>query len=391
MEFSAQYILLPFVLLWYDNLMKTIGIVAEFNPFHEGHQYLIEQAKADTDADICVVVMSGNFVQRGMPAAFDKWQRAKMAVERGVNLVVELPTVYAVNSAEYFAKGAVEILGGLGAVDIIAFGSESGNLEALQETADFLKTQDADLKARIQNLMREGYSHPKAREIAVLELEHDFDDALIKEPNNILAIEYLKQIRNLKPHTVKRKGKGYHQSASEIRASMEAENPARFQRIDENYFSMVAMKILQTTAEELTAFAAADEGLANKLKKEIRYADSLAALIDRVKSKVYTRTRIMRLLTHILLDIRKEDVKDDGNYIRVLAFDKKGAKFLKDIKKAERNTLPIITNMNKEAGLFPEIAGMLEKDILASDIYNLLTNKNLYEMADYTQRPYIHQ
>jgi len=371
--------------------MKTIGIVAEFNPFHEGHQYLIEKAKADTDADICVVVMSGNFVQRGMPAAFDKWQRARTAVEQGVNLVVELPAVYAVNSAEFFAKGAVEVLEGLGCVDILAFGSESGNLAALSEAAAFLTEEDERLKARIQTLMREGYSHPKARETAVLEQELGFDDALIKEPNNILGIEYLKQIRTLKPHTVKRMGKGYHQSASEIRAGLEASCPAYFQRIAENFFVMTAMKILQMPAEELAGFAAADLGLANKLKKEIRYADSLEALIERVKSKVYTRTRITRLLAHILLDIHQEDVEKAQSYIRVLAFDGAGAKFLKDVKKREANRLPLITNINKEAEKYPEILNTLEKDILASDIYHLLTGENLYEMADYTQRPYIHQ
>ena len=379
------------MLLWYDNCMKTIGIVAEFNPFHEGHKYLIEQAKSDTDADICVVVMSGNFMQRGMPASFDKWQRAKDAVEQGVNLVVELPTVYACNSAEYFAKGAVEVLEGLGGVDFLAFGSESGNLEALQNAAAFLKEEDRVLKDRIQSLMREGYAQPKAREIAVLEQEHEFEDGLIKEPNNILGIEYLKQIRTLKPYTVKRKGKGYHQSASEIRIQMEGENPAYFRKISENFFAMTAIKILQMSVENLAEFAAADEGLANKLKKEIRYADSLEALIDRVKSKVYTRTRIMRLLTHILLDIRKRDVEQAKSYIRVLALDGTGAKFLKDIKKRGVNTLPVITNMNKEAGNFPEIGTTLEIDVLASDVYNLLTNKNLYEMADYTQRPYINQ
>ena len=379
------------MLLWYDNCMKTIGIVAEFNPFHEGHKYLIEQAKSDTDADICVVVMSGNFMQRGMPASFDKWQRAKDAVEQGVNLVVELPTVYACNSAEYFAKGAVEVLEGLGGVDFLAFGSESGSLEALQNAAAFLKEEDRVLKDRIQSLMREGYAQPKAREIAVLEQEHEFEDGLIKEPNNILGIEYLKQIRTLKPYTVKRKGKGYHQSASEIRIQMEGENPAYFRKISENFFAMTAIKILQMSVENLAEFAAADEGLANKLKKEIRYADSLEALIDRVKSKVYTRTRIMRLLTHILLDIRKRDVEQAKSYIRVLALDGTGAKFLKDIKKRGVNTLPVITNMNKEAGNFPEIGTTLEIDVLASDVYNLLTNKNLYEMADYTQRPYINQ
>ncbi|MBR3786370.1 MAG: nucleotidyltransferase family protein [Firmicutes bacterium] len=371
--------------------MKTIGIVAEFNPFHEGHKYLIEQAKKDTDADICVVVMSGNFVQRGMPAVFDKWKRAEAAVKQGVNLVVELPAVYAVNSAEYFAKGAIEVLEGLGGVDILAFGSEAGDLDALRSAAAFLKVSDDLLKDRIQLLMREGYSHPKAREIAVLEAEHDFDDRLIKEPNNILGIEYLKQIETLQPYTVKRQGKGYHASASEIRARMEEEQPGRSREIADIFYRMAAMKILQMPIEELTRYFAADAGLANKLKKEIRYADSLETLIDRVKSKVYTRTRICRLLAHILLEIREEDVTQAVSYARVLAFDGNGAKFLKDIRKREVNTIPVITNINKEAGRYPEIRGTLEKDILASDIYNLLTGENLYEMADYTQRPYINQ
>ena len=386
-----QYGLLPSAFLWYDNPMKVIGIVAEFNPFHEGHKYLIEQAKADTEADLCVVVMSGNFVQRGAPAAYDKWSRARTAVEQGVNLVVELPAVYAVNSAEYFAKGAVEILEGLGAVDVIAFGSENGDLDSLQSAASFLKGADEALKERIRVLMREGYSHPKAREIAVLEREHGFDDALIKEPNNILGIEYLKHIQWLEPYTVKRKGKGYHQSASEIRARMETETPDYFQRLNDNLFVMTAMKIMQMTAETLSQYAAADLGLANKLKKEIRYSDSMDSLVERVKSKVYTRTRITRLLTHILLDIRKQDVEKAQSYARVLAFDEAGARLLKDIKKREANTIPIITNINKEAVDYPEIGDTLEKDILASDIYNLLTHKKLYDLSDYTQRPYIHQ
>ena len=305
--------------------------------------------------------------------------------------VVELPVVYAVNSAEYFAKGAVEILEGLGGVDILAFGSEAGDLDALRSAAAFLKDADDVLKERIQLLIREGYSHPKAREIAVLEAEHDFDDGLIKEPNNILGVEYLKQIQKLQPYTIKRMGKGYHESASEIRARMEAEQPGKSREIADVFFRMTAMKILQLPAEELARYFAADAGLANKLKKEIRYADSLENLIDRVKSKVYTRTRICRLLAHILLEIREEDLKNAVSYARVLAFDGNGAKFLKDIRKREVNMIPVITNINKEAGRYPEIRATLEKDILASDVYNLLTGENLYEMADYTQRPFINQ
>lgn len=369
--------------------MKSLGIIAEFNPFHEGHQYMIDKAMADTDAEVCVVVMSGNFMQRGNPAVYDKWSRAGEAVKRGVNLVVELPAVFACNSAEYFAKGGVDLLEGFGCIDYIAFGSEDGNLAELQKAAAFLKGQDETLKSRIQTLMKDGFSHPKAREIAVLEMEKDFDEHLIKEPNNILGIEYLQQIETLQPYTVKRRGAGYHESASAIREEMEAERPETFAKVKAGYWQLIAAKILQMDIERLTQAFAADEGLANKLKKEIRYVSSTDELIDKVKSKVYTRSRISRLLTHILLDIDDKAVHDGAGYIRVLAFDQTGARFLKEVKKNGCSRLPIITNINKEAELYPEIQKTMEKDILASDVYNLIYGRNLYDYSDYIMKPFV--
>ena len=381
--------LLRSVLLWYDSFMKSLGIIAEFNPFHQGHQYLIHQAIADTDAEVCVVVMSGNFVQRGLPAVYDKWARAEEAVKQGANLVVELPTVFACNSAEYFAKGGVSVLEGFGCIDYLAFGSEHGDLAEIQKAAAFLKSNDSLLTRRIQTLLKEGLSHPKAREIAVLELEKDFDEDLIKEPNNILAIEYLKQIERMQPYTVKRQGAGYHQAASVIRKEMEVENPAYFTKIRENYWHLTASKILQMDLEQLSKVFSADQGLANKIKKEIRYASSADELIDRVKSKVYTRSRISRFLTHILLDIDGQAVPERAEYIRVLAFNQTGSRFLKSVKKAECNRLPILTNINKEAANYPEIRKGLDMDICASDIYNLITGRNLYDYSDYVMRPYV--
>lgn len=368
--------------------MKSIGIIAEFNPFHEGHKFIMNKAKNDTDADVCVVVMSGNFVQRGTPAVFDKWTRAKDAVNQGVNLVVELPTVYACSSAESFAQGGVRVLEGFGCIDYLAFGSEDGTIDSLKEAAEFLKEQDQALKSKIQALMKEGYSYPKARQIAVLAMETNFDETLIKEPNNILGIEYLKQIETLQPYTTKRNGAGYHESASQIRLKMETEDPQRFKCINDAYWNLVASKILQMRTDEIAGIASADHGLAHKLKKEIRYANSVDTLIDRLKSKVYTRSRISRLMTQLLLDVNEEDVEKASPYIRVLAFDQIGAKFLKSVKKNECHHLPIITNMNKEAGLHPEIQHTLAKDILASDIYNLITGKNLYDYSDYIMRPF---
>ncbi len=369
--------------------MKSLGIIAEFNPFHQGHRYLIEKAMKDTESDVCIAVMSGNFVQRGTPAVFDKWTRAQTAVKNGVNLVVELPTVFACNSAEYFAEGGVGVLEGFGCIDTLAFGSESGSLERLQKTADFLKEKDVELHQRIAELTRQGISYPKARQTAVLELDPEFDDALLKEPNNILAIEYLKKLRTMKPYTLKRRGYGYHQSATMIREEMQEENPEKFQRLNRSYWELVGAKILQTDSKQLEQVFSAGEGLGNKLKNEIRYVSSTEQLIERIKSKAYTYSRISRLLTHILLGIDENAVVESAKYIRILALDDVGAKFLKEMKKKECMKIPVLTNINKELSEYPHIRTTLEKDILASDMYNIITGSDLYDYSDYIMKPYI--
>ncbi len=369
--------------------MKSLGIIAEFNPFHQGHQYLIEKSMKDTGSDVCITVMSGNFVQRGTPAVFDKWTRAERAVKNGVNLVVELPIVFACNSAEYFAEGGVGILEGFGCIDNIAFGSESGDLEALQKAADFLKDNDKTLHARISELTKQGHSYPKARQIAVMEINPDFDENLMKEPNNILAIEYLKQLKTIKPFTLKRRGYGYHQSATMIREEMREEFPEKFRRLDRSYWELVGAKILQTDSKRLEEIFSAGEGLGNKLKNEIRYVSSTEQLIERIKSKVYTYSRISRLLTHILLDIDDKVMTESAKYIRILALDDVGAKFIKEVKKRECASLPILTNINRETRDYLHIQPTLEKDILASDMYNIITKNDLYDYSDYIMKPYI--
>ncbi len=369
--------------------MKSLGIIAEFNPFHQGHQYLIEKAMKDTGADVCIAVMSGNFVQRGTPAVSDKWSRAEDAVKNGINLVVELPAVFAGNSAEYFAEGGVGILEGFGCIDTIAFGSESGDLSALSQAVEILTMHHDAIHERIQQLTKAGHSYPKARQMAVAEICPDFDEALIREPNNILAIEYLKQIRTMQPYTLKRRGYGYHQSATLIREEMREENPEKFQRIDRSYWELVGAKILQSDSKRLEQIFSAGEGLGNKLKNEIRYVSSTEQLIERIKSKVYTYSRISRLLTQILLDIDEQAVHGSSKYIRILALDDIGAKFLKEVKKKECASLPILTNINKELKDWPQVANTLEKDILASDMYNIITHSDLYDYSDYIMKPYI--
>lgn len=369
--------------------MKTIGIIAEYNPFHQGHRYLIEEALKRTGGDCIVSVMSGSFTQRGMPAVYDKWKRAEMALEEGVNLVLELPAVYSCNSAEYFAKGGIDILEGTGGIDYLAFGSESGDIENLVNCAAILKDREGEITAHIKEKTKEGMSYPKAREAAFEHLGYSQYLPYIKDPNNILAIEYLKWIDKMKPVTVKRQGEGHHHSASEIRKEIRKKEPGVLEIPEDNYYRLVATRILQMNDSELDSIFSSGAGLGAKLKKEIRYSENTEEFIDRVKSKAYTRTRINRLLTHTLLGIDKDAMEKAVPYARVLGFDRKGSAFLKQIRKDESNKIPVITNINKEAHLYPEIEETLNKDILATDIYNLLTERNLYEYSDYVKRPIV--
>lgn len=369
--------------------MKKLGIIAEYNPFHEGHKYLIDEVRKQTGADQVIAVMSGNFTQRGYPAVYDKWTRAERAIQNGVNLVLELPVCYACNSAEYFAKGGVSVLEGMGCIDYLAFGSESGQLKLLRHTAKTLKQNEADIIELIRKKTKQGCSYPKAREEAVMELGFEEDLSLIREPNNILGIEYLKQLKTMEPVTIKRMGAGHHQSASEIRNIMRKQDGERINAIEENYYRFVATRIFQMSTAELDAVFSSGQGLGNKLKQEIRYARNFEELVDRVKSKVYTRTRITRLLTHIVLGIDEEVMGKAVPYIRILGFDRKGASVLKEMKKRECATIPVLNNINKEKESYPEISVCLEKDILASDLYNLISGKDLYTNSDYVKKPVI--
>ena len=188
--------------------MKTVGIIAEFNPLHNGHKYLLDEAKRLSGADFCIVVMSGNFVQRGSPALLDKYTRTQMALLNGVDLVIELPVIYATASAEYFARGAVRLLDKLGVVDIITFGSECGNIELLKKAATELTEETPDFKKNLQDNLKKGLSFPKARSQAIGKQGDG------SEPNNILGIEYIKALNywdsSITPTTIERKGSGYH-------------------------------------------------------------------------------------------------------------------------------------------------------------------------------------
>lgn len=375
--------------------MNSIGIIGEFNPFHKGHAYLIKETKKLVSDSIIISVMSGNFTQRGLPAFSDKWTRAKEAVNGGVNLVCELPVVYACNGAEIFGRGGMQIIKGFGAIDYISFGSESGDIKELNKIKEILDKNGELLNQRTKSFLRKGFSYPKARELIlseILEKDGNIDNFsnLISGSNNILAIEYLKNIdKDISPITIRRAGNSHDESATALRKKLLSENPDLYKKIEYNFFILLSWSIMRNDSDFLQDIWSAGEGLGNKLKKEIRYAKSLEDLVDRVKSKAYTRTRIYRLLSQTILGITKESIYNAKPYIRILAVDQKGREFLNYVKKNKRNSIPIITNINKDLEENKDIIQTIEKDILASDTYNLITESDLYIHSDYIKKPYI--
>ncbi len=393
--------------------LKSVGIIAEYNPFHNGHQYHMQKSRELTGADVVIAVMSGNFTQRGEAAILDKWTRAEMAVRGGVDLVVEMPTVSACSHASLFARSGVNILQNLGA-DFISFGSECGDLELLRSVAVKLSDKRAVLEASIEKTLKEGLSWPRSRQEAMKEFLTAEEQAVLAEPNNILALEYLKYMDKAQPVTVKREGTGYHDmeaagkfaSASYIRQQMCLGEDVsslmphlphdlmtksvefdfqNMERMQQALFQMTAHKILTTPAEELDRIMAGGEGLGNKAKNEIRHCSSLDELAEALKSKRYTRTRVQRFAAQILLGITREDAESARDYVRVLAFNEKGSRYLKQVKKAESCGLPIITNINKDLQNALEIQQTIEKDILAADIWNLAAGKDAYRGSDFVK------
>jgi len=364
--------------------MKTIGIVTEFNPFHDGHRYLIDNAKKSQYADFVIAIMSGNFMQRGYPALFDKWQRAKRAVEGGVNLVLELPLVFSCASAGQFAYGGVNILEKLGIVDVLAFGSESGNLNQLKKTVGLITKIDIDYPDELKEILSKGYSYPAARSKLIASIEPDFDDSILSEPNNILALEYLRHIDTLDAYTIKRIGKGHVETASDIRRIWKEDNPQKTAEFEQRYFDLVRSKLLLISSEEIDKTASAGEGLGNKIKSEIRYAQSLEELVMRVKSKRYTYSRINRLLVQALFGITNEIINEASLYVRPLAFDRQGATLLRAIK--ELSDIPVVDSIPK-ALKDRRIAETIKYDVLASDIYNIIYGNDLYKNSDFVQKP----
>ena len=405
--------------------MNAVGIVAEYNPFHNGHLYHLEQTKKMLQPDAVVAVMSGNFTQRGEPAIADKWLRAEAAVISGVDLVLELPFVFACNNAEYFAKGAIRILDGLGCVSHYSFGSEKGETEPLMQAAEILADEDQILKIYIKDFLNKGFSYPKARYEALKKFKGDELASIISEPNNILAVEYIKEtIRlgsSMRPFTVKRKGSGYHDriigdeiaSATAIREKFGKESDykavknvipeataaildklnADGLKSTEDLYKLLIYKVLTTESEELAEILSAGEGLENKLKRAAAECTDLRGIIKAVKSKRYTETRIKRFLIHTLLGLKKESffriLEERILYARILGISERGACLLRHIKKHNCASIPILTNIKKEVMKDDRIWNLLNYDVLSSELYNLIHYGEIYSRSDYVHKLFV--
>lgn len=400
-----------------------LGIVSEYNPFHNGHLRHLEISKQLTKTDFSVVVMSGNFVQRGDTSLVNKWVKTEMALKAGVDLVIELPTVYALSSAENFADGAVKILNSLGVVDFISFGSEIGEITPLNDIANILYKEPKEFSSLITTQLKSGLSYPKAREIALSQFFGSSQKytEILNNPNNILGVEYLKSLKRRKSHirplTIKRDYSDYNStkvkkgiaSATAIRTMFQNNKNVHYVVPYETYelleeeknngriitdLSVFEKEIIyalrKMTLSEIANLPDVSEGLENRIKVAANNFNNLEDLITNIKSKRYTQTRIQRILLYALLGISEKDINASKRvtpYIRVLGFNKHGKRIISAIAAANPK-LKIIVSVKKfmENSNDNTLRNMISKDILASNIYTLGYKKDPIANLDYTHK-----
>lgn len=388
--------------------MRIVGLIAEYNPFHNGHKYHMEKAKKLTNADFVIVVMSGNFVQRGTPAIMPKHLRAEAALKCGADLVIELPVCYATGTAEQFAYGAVSLLDKLGCVDAICFGSECGDINALRDLAKLLCHEPEEYKAALQEYLRAGMSFPMARQTVLDTLYPDRHyGKLLEQPNNILGIEYLKALYRLdskmKPLTIQRMTSHYHDtelqeqfsSASALRQAISngqfadlygqmpsdcmaisADSYNRRYPIFANDFSLLLKyRLLIENKESLTEYADVSEELANRIYNQLNNYISFEQFCELLKTKEITYSRISRALIHILLGIKKADYTDI-EYAHILGFQKDKQTLLSELKKS--SSISLVTKLSNEYMLSDSAKKMLDTDIYVSNLYESVVTDKFY-------------
>ena len=403
-------------------MKKVLGIIAEYNPFHNGHLYHLNKSKQLTNADYTIAIISGNFTQRGDTSIINKWDKTEAILENGVDLVIELPLVYSISSAENFADGAIKILDSLGVVDYVSFGCETTDIDCLNNISNTLFNEPEEYKKILNQELSNGISYPKARQIAIEKYLNISSDAL-SMPNNILAIEYLKALKKYKssisPIFIKRIDNGYNDTEykNNIASATAIRNIIKENRIDElknlvpnNSYSILYNAIKQNATvidlscfekeiiytlrkmsiDEISNLSDVSEGLEFSIKKSTNSCSNLNDLLNSIKSKRYTKTRLQRILLYSLLDITKKDIELSKKvlpYIRVLGFNDNGKELISEIAKNKPN-LEIITSLKKfiDTNNDNALKTLIDKDILATNIYTLGYKSPLLANLDFTKK-----
>ena len=399
--------------------MNTIGIIAEFNPFHNGHLHLIQKCKELLHADRVIVIMSGDFTQRGAPAFVDKFTRTKMALSCGADVVLELPIYYALGSAEYFAQGAVSTLNRLGCIDYLCFGSECADISLLTETARILNDEPSSFRDTLSKELKKGLSYAVARQKALMicleEKDISFPDSVLSCPNNILGIEYIRALLDLnspiKPFTIKREGEDYN---SEALSELPSAKAIRVALLEKNDFSLLSFctpsiclnelknyhgtfaasdalsvllhyKLLTERSNGYTKFQDVSEDLSNKIISNLEEFTCFDAFCEQLKSKDIAYSRISRVLCHILLNITSrnmDEYKNDGytSYARILGMKKASSDIVKEMKASAK--IPVIGNLkeSKETLTSDFEKRLFDETLTASILYfSIYKNTNLNE------------
>ncbi|KAB2337400.1 nucleotidyltransferase [Cytobacillus depressus] len=402
--------------------MNAVGVIVEYNPFHNGHAFHLEQAKILADAEVVIAVMSGNFLQRGEPALVSKWKRTEMALKAGADIVFELPYAFATQQATTFASGAVSILEAA-RCRFLCFGSESGSIDSFKRTLAFLNNNNELYQNRVKYYIDLGNSYPKASSLAYTDLSPDEQLLDLTKPNNILGYQYVKAVKrqnaSMKLLTVSRKNADYHDphfssetiaSATSIRKALFAEKEkitsvqqympktsyqalleykAEFGLFHdwENYWPYLKYRIIQSNPEELRNMYEIEEGLENRILASALVSNDFNQFMNKIKTKRYTWTRLQRACVHILTNTKKAEMDaqmTQAAYLRLLGMTMKGRQYLNKYKSSLE--LPLISKLPSEPH------SQLSLDIKASRIYAIGTNKDsqqrLLEM-EFKQPPII--
>jgi len=386
--------------------MHVTGIIAEYNPFHNGHRYHLEEARKKSNADYIVIAMSGNFMQRGTPALLDKYTRTRMALNNGADLVLEIPSVYSSGSAEYFAAGAVTLLDKLGVVDTLDFGSEWGQADELGQIAAVLADEPDQYKIILQDKLRQGCTYPAARAYALNQTGYSLTE-LYKMPNNILGIEYIKCLIKrgsiIRPVTTKRMGSAYHEeqlnhnysSAFAIREAVFAGKDLDIlkEQLPENAYDIIRehfnsylpvhpddfslllhYKLLSEADMGYEKYIDITPALSERIRNNLYQFTTFHGFCDLLKTKDVTHTRISRSLTHILLNMESDRLErckemDLVPYARILGFNKSSTGLLAAIK--AKSSIPLISKLADAERILEDRAyKMLKYDIYVADLYN---------------------